>query len=126
VKPGEYLLDEAAGPIQANAGRKTVGVTVRNTGDRPIQVGSHFHFFETNRELSFNRATAFGMRLNVAAGTAIRFEPGEEKQVELTEFAGARVIHGFNGLVGGAIDRNGSRERAVEKAAKENFLSSEK
>lgn len=124
MKPGEYLLDNAAGPIQANAGRKTVVVMIRNTGDRPVQVGSHFHFFETNRELSFDRATAFGMRLNVPAGTAIRFEPGEEKQVELTEFAGSRVIHGFNGLVGGAIDRQEVRERAIEKAAKENFQSS--
>ncbi len=124
MKPGEYLLDDAAGPVRANAGRKCVSVMVRNTGDRPIQVGSHFHFFETNRELSFDRAAAFGLRLNVPAGTAIRFEPGEEKQVELTEFAGARVIHGLNGLVGGAIDVRETRERAIEKAAKENFRSS--
>lgn len=124
MKPGEYLLDSAAGPIHANAGRKTVVVTVRNSGDRPIQVGSHFHFFETNRELSFERTAAFGMRLNVPSGTAARFEPGEEKQVELTEFAGSRVIHGFNGLVEGAIDRHEVRERALEKAAKENFQSS--
>jgi urease subunit beta len=124
MKPGECLLDNTSGPVHANAGRKTVNVMVRNTGDRPIQVGSHFHFFETNRELSFGRAAAFGMRLNVPSGTAIRFEPGEEKQVELTEFAGARVIHGFNGLVGGAIDSHGARERAIEKAAQENFQSS--
>lgn len=123
MNPGEYLLDDA-GPIVANSGRKTVIVMVRNTGDRPIQVGSHFHFFEANCELSFDRAAAFGKRLNIPAGTAVRFEPGEEKQVELTEFAGARVIHGFNGLVGGAIGHHESRERAIEKAAKGNFLSS--
>jgi len=124
MKPGEYLLDNAAGPIQANAGRKTAVVMVRNAGDRPIQVGSHFHFFETNRELSFDRAAAFGMRLNVPAGTAVRFEPGEEKQVELTEFAGARVIRGFNGLVVGAIDDAAARARAIDQAAQENFQSS--
>ncbi len=124
MNPGEYLLDNAVGPIQANAGRKTIIVMTRNTGDRPIQVGSHFHFFETNRELSFDRAAAFGMRLNIPAGTAVRFEPGEEKQVELTEFAGARAIHGFNGLVGSAIGSHEARERAIERAAKENFQSS--
>jgi urease subunit beta len=123
MKPGEYLLDNAAGPIPANAGRKTAFVMVRNTGDRPIQVGSHFHFFETNRELSFDRAAAFGMRLNVPAGTAVRFEPGEEKRVELTEFAGARVIQGFSGLVGGSIDRHGARERAIDRADQEDFQS---
>ncbi|MGA9883093.1 MAG: urease subunit beta [Candidatus Acidiferrales bacterium] len=126
MKPGEYLLDLSAGPIHANEGRRTVVVVVRNRGDRPIQVGSHFHFFETNRELSFNRASTYGMRLNVPAGTAVRFEPGEEKEVELAEFAGHRVIHGFNGLVGGALDRHGVREHALEKAAKAQFQSSEK
>jgi urease subunit beta len=126
MKPGEYLLDSSAGPIRANEGRRTVLVLVRNTGDRPIQVGSHFHFFETNRELAFNRATAYGMRLNLPAGTAVRFEPGEEKEVELTEFAGHRVIRGFNGLVEGALDHDGSRERAIKKVANANFQSSEK
>lgn len=126
MKPGEYLLDNAAGPIHANAGRKTVMLMVRNTGDRPIQVGSHFHFFETNCELAFNRAAAYGMRLNVPAGTAVRFEPGEEKEVELTEFAGHRVIHGFNGLVEGTLDQSGIRERAIKNAANANFQSPEK
>ncbi len=86
MKPGEYILDEAAGPIQANVGRRTARVVVKNTGDRPIQVGSHYHFFETNRALAFDRAAAYGMRLNIAAGTAVRFEPGEEKEIELTGF----------------------------------------
>ena len=87
--PGEYLLGE--GDIIANQGRRTVELTVANTGDRPIQVGSHFHFFEVNRALRFDRAQAFGMRLNVPAGTAVRFEPGDEKRVTLCEFAGARL-----------------------------------
>jgi urease beta subunit len=122
--PGEYLLDEAAGPIQANSGRRTVRVVVRNTGDRPVQVGSHFHFFETNSSLAFDRAAAYGLRLNIAAGTAVRFEPGEEKEIELTEFGGAGVIHGFNGLVGGSLSSAGARERAIEKARKSGFASS--
>jgi len=121
MKPGEYFLDEAAGAIQANAGRRTVRVAVKNSGDRPIQVGSHFHFFEANRALGFHRAASYGMRLNIAAGTAVRFEPGEEKEVELTEFGGARVIHGFNGLVGGALGAAGAREQAMERAKKEGF-----
>ena len=121
MKPGEYFLDEAAGAIQANAGRKTVRVIVKNSGDRPIQVGSHYHFFEVNRALEFDRAAVYGMRLNIAAGTAVRFEPGEEKEVELTEFGGARVIHGFNGLVEGQLIEAGARERAVERARKEGF-----
>lgn len=121
MKPGEYFLDEQAGPIQANVGRKAVRVVVKNAGDRPIQVGSHYHFFEANRALGFDRAAAYGMRLNIAAGTAVRFEPGEEKEVELAEFGGGRVIHGFNGLVEGQLGAAGARERAVERARKEGF-----
>jgi len=113
MKPGEYLLDEASGPIQANVGRRTARVRVKNTGDRPIQVGSHFHFFEANRALAFDRAAAYGFRLNIPAGTAVRFEPGEEKDVELTEFAGDRHIRGFNGLVAGDLDAGGKREQAL-------------
>jgi urease subunit beta len=123
MNPGEYLLDDAAGPIEANAGRRTARVLVKNTGDRPIQVGSHYHFFETNRALSFHRAAAYGMRLNIPAGTAVRFEPGEGKEVELTDFAGRRVIHGFNGLVEGALDDPGIRKRAVGRARKGGFRS---
>lgn len=122
--PGEYLLDEAAGPIQANSGRGTIRVLVQNTGDRPVQIGSHFHFFEANRFLAFDRAAAYGMRLNIAAGTAVRFEPGEEKQIELTEFGGAHVIHGLNGLVSGPLASSAARERAIEKARKSGFQSS--
>src|SRR4051812_16726119 len=103
MRPGEYLLDTEAGDIQANTGRRVVSVVVRNTGDRPIQVGSHFHFFEVNRALAFERAAARGMRLNIAAGTAVRFEPGEEKEVMLVEYGGARVLYGHNGLVNGPL-----------------------
>jgi len=124
MNPGGYLLDESAGPILGNAGRNTLRLLVRNTGDRPVQVGSHYHFFETNRALSFNRSAAFGMRLNIPAGTAVRFEPGEEKDVELTEFGGARVIHGGNGLVGGAIADSSLQKRAIERARKDGFQSS--
>ncbi len=121
MKPGEYFLDQAGGPIAANVGRRTARVLVKNTGDRPIQVGSHYHFFEANRALGFDRAAAYGMRLNIPAGTAVRFEPGEEKEVELTEFGGSRVIQGCNGLVDGALAATGMRERALERAKKANF-----
>lgn len=116
--PGEYFLDEAAGTIEANAGRRTARVLVQNKGDRPVQVGSHFHFFEVNRELFFDRASAYGMRLNVPAGTAVRFEPGEQKEVELTELAGARVVRGFAGFVNGPLDDSAVRKRALQAAAK--------
>ncbi len=121
MKPGEYFLDEAGGAVRANAGRKTVHVVVRNTGDRPVQVGSHYHFFEVNRALGFDRGAAYGMRLNIAAGTAVRFEPGEEKEVELTEFGGAKVIHGCNGLVQGALEGAGAKERAIARAKSAGF-----
>jgi urease beta subunit len=121
MTPGEYFLDEAAGPIQANVGRKALRVLVRNTGDRPVQVGSHFHFFEVNASLELDRAQAYGMRLNIPAGTAVRFEPGEEKEVELTDFAGRRIVQGFSVLVDGSLDAAGSRERAIERARNAGF-----
>ncbi len=108
--PGEYLLGE--GDIVANAGRRTVELTVANTGDRPVQVGSHFHFFEVNRALRFDRAQAFGMRLNVPAGTAVRFEPGDAKRVTLVELAGARKVYGLN-----ALSQGGTKEQALAKLA---------
>ncbi len=108
--PGEYVLGE--GDIVANEGRRTVQLRVENTGDRPIQVGSHFHFFEANRALRFDRAQAFGMRLAVPAGTAVRFEPGDAKQVTLVEVAGARTVYGLNGLTEG-----GTREQALARLA---------
>jgi urease subunit beta len=121
VKPGEYFLDEDAGPIQANLRRRTTCVLVKNTGDRPIQVGSHYHFFEANQALGFDRSAAYGMRLNIPAGTAVRFEPGEEKEVEITEFGGRRVIQGLNGLVEGELAAPGAQEQALDRAKKAGF-----
>jgi len=100
--PGELLV--ADGDIELNAGRATRTLAVTNTGDRPVQVGSHYHFFETNTALAFDRAAARGWRLNIAAGTAVRFEPGQSRTVELVALAGDRVVYGFNGLVMGPLD----------------------
>jgi urease beta subunit len=113
--PGAYLLDDAAGDILANDGRRTIEVTVANAGDRPIQVGSHFHFFEVNPSLIFDRASAFGMRLNVPAGTAVRFEPGETKQVMLVAFGGRRVVLGHRGWVEGALDNPANQAAALDR-----------
>ena len=99
--PGEF--DIQPGEIELNVGRATATVKVSNTGDRPIQVGSHFHFYETNAGLAFDRQVAYGMRLNIAAGTAVRFEPGQERTVELVALAGDRKVYGFNGKVMGKL-----------------------
>lgn len=99
--PGEFLIDD--GEHELNAGRATVTVVVSNTGDRPVQIGSHYHFYEVNEALAFDRETARGFRLNIAAGTAVRFEPGQERTVELVELAGDRVVFGFNGKVMGKL-----------------------
>ena len=108
--PGEMFV--GAGEVELNAGRKTLRITVANAGDRPIQVGSHFHFFETNVALRFDRAAARGYRLNIAAGTAVRFEPGQERDVELVALAGDRVVYGFNAKVMGRLDVRGTRAGA--------------
>jgi len=100
-----------ADDIELNAGRERTGLTVANLGDRPIQVGSHYHFAEANRALSFDRLGAYGKRLDIPAGTAIRFEPGDRRTVQLVPFAGARVVHGGHGLVDGPLDAPGARER---------------
>ena len=102
MTPGEYLL--ASDPIEINAGRPTRRLEVANTGDRPVQVGSHFHFLEVNRCLVFDRAAAYGMRLNIASGTAVRFEPGDTRAVELVPIGGSREVIGLNRLVDGALD----------------------
>jgi urease subunit beta len=99
--PGEIF--PAPGSIEINAGRRTLRVAVANTGDRPIQVGSHYHFFETNDALRFDRAATRGFRLNIAAGTAVRFEPGQSREVELVELAGSRTVYGFQGKVMGPL-----------------------
>lgn len=99
--PGELITQ--TGEIELNAGRPTLRLSVANTGDRPIQVGSHFHFYEVNDALAFDREQAKGMRLNIPAGTAVRFEPGDERDVELVPFVGSRQVYGFNGRVNGAL-----------------------
>src|SRR5208283_1397290 len=101
MTPGEYIVKE--GEIELNKGRSTTRLTVSNTGDRPVQVGSHFHFFEVNKELVFDREKAFSLRLDIPAGTAVRFEPGQEKEVSLIEFGGAGVVHGLNNLTDGPL-----------------------
>ncbi|MBD2086409.1 urease subunit beta [Trichocoleus sp. ST-U3] len=99
--PGEMIVQ--AGEIELNVGRPSIKVQVANTGDRPIQVGSHFHFYEVNEALDFDREQAKGMRLNIPAGTAVRFEPGDEKEVELVPFVGSRQVYGFNGKIKGSL-----------------------
>jgi urease beta subunit len=117
--PGEWIL--AGQPIEINAGRRVVEMRVRNTGDRPIQIGSHFHFFEVNRALEFDRPAALGMRLNVPSGQSIRFEPGDERQVVLVEFGGFKRIIGFNGLLDGGVSARWAVERALQRAARLKF-----
>jgi urease subunit beta len=118
--PGEYYFDGE--PIELNAGRQTCTLKVNNTGDRPVQVGSHFHFFEVNRALVFDRQAAYGMRLDLPAGTAVRFEPGEIKTVRLVALAGARHVYGGSGLVMGALDDPGARQRScLEKMRQAGF-----
>ena len=116
--PGEYILKNTA--IVINEGKPSVDLVVVNTGDRPVQVGSHFHFFETNKQLAFTRAMAFGMHLDIPAGTAVRFEPGEEKQVTLVEYGGNKKVVGFNNLVDGDLSES-NKNIAIEKAASKNF-----
>ena len=108
-------------PIQLNQGRRTISVTVANTGDRAIQVGSHFHFIEVNRALRFDRAAAFGMRLNIPAGTAVRFEPGDSKSVELVELGGTREVEGLNGLTQGSTASQQDRDRVMALARERGF-----
>ncbi|AIF84929.1 urease, beta subunit [Candidatus Nitrososphaera evergladensis SR1] len=119
MMPGEYIL--APDPVMCNTNRKTVKITVKNKGDRPCQIGSHTHFFEVNRALDFPREKAFGYRLNIPAGTSIRFEPGDSKDVELCEIGGARVCYGFNGLTMGSLNSSMVMRAAVEKAQKQGF-----
>ena len=101
MKPGEYFIED--GEIELNQGRETLKISVANTGDRPIQVGSHYHFYETNSALDFDREQSKGFRLNIAAGTAVRFEPGQSREVELVAYAGDRKVYGFTGKVMGTL-----------------------
>jgi urease subunit beta len=114
MTPGEYILSK--NPITCNENRKTVSITVKNTGDRPCQVGSHTHFFEVNRALDFPREKAYGFRLNIPAGTSVRFEPGDSKEVELCEFGGKRVVYGFNGLTMGSVKSSIVKNASIQKA----------
>ena len=116
--PGEYKLAES--PVIANEGRRETELEIANTGDRPIQVGSHFHFFEVNRALKFDRAAAYGMRLNIPAGTAVRFEPGDSKTVLLVEMGGSATIHGLNGLTNGPANAS-TKAEALKRATERGF-----
>jgi urease beta subunit len=117
--PGESLPKE--GEIRLNEDRATAILKVANTGDRPVQVGSHFHFFETNRALKFDRETAYGMRLDIPAGTSVRFEPGDEREVDLVAIGGRRIVRGLNGLTEGALDDPEIREAAFQRAREQGF-----
>lgn len=119
IIPGEIFLSKA--DIVALQGRPTIELTVSNRGDRPIQVGSHCHFFESNRALRFDREQAFGFRLQIPSGTAVRFEPGEEKRVVLVAFGGNRVAYGINGLTNGSLDDGRVKTKALRQAAKQGF-----
>lgn len=111
--PGELFVE--AGELELNAGRETVTLTVSNTGDRPIQVGSHFHFYETNAALQFDRDQARGMRLDIPAGTAVRFEPGDEREVTLVPYRGTRKVYGFNAKIEGALDATAKKAKSKKK-----------
>ena len=115
--PGEYFISEK--PIIANKNRETISLKVSNTGDRPIQVGSHTHFFEVNKALSFPREQAYGFHLNIPAGTSIRFEPGDTRDVSLTEYGGKKIVFGFSGLVNGDLEKN--KDGAIKRAKEMNF-----
>ena len=115
VKAGEWIISDQ--PVAINTGRRTVHLIVRNTGDRAIQIGSHFHFFEVNRALDFDRPRAMGMHLNVPAGASIRFEPGDEKEVDLVEYGGMKRVIGFNGLVNGSVQAKWPIKEALARGA---------
>ncbi|MEC4053542.1 urease subunit beta [Myroides odoratimimus] len=117
--PGEYFIKEE--DIICNEGREITTITVVNKGDRPIQVGSHYHFFEVNKMMEFDRAAAFGKRLNIIASTAVRFEPGEEKEVDLVSYAGARKIYGHNDLANGETISEEAKAIAMKKVEKQYF-----
>lgn len=115
--PGEYFISDE--PIIAHIGKSTILISVRNTGDRPIQVGSHTHFFEVNKTLDFPREQSYGRHLNIPSGTSVRFEPGETKEIEMTEFDGGKIVYGFSGLINGSLEEK--REEAFRNAAKKGF-----
>ncbi len=119
MKPGEILT--ASSDIVANQGRRTCEIVVANTGDRPVQVGAHYHFFEVNKALRFDREKALGMRLNIASGTTMRFEPGDERKVILVEITGKKIVRGLNNLTNGSLTSPEVRKRAMEQAKARGF-----
>lgn len=119
TEPGAFIAAE--GEIEINAGRASVTLTVLNTGDRPVQIGSHYHFFEANKALEFDRAAAFGMRLDIPAGTAVRLEPGQTKEVTLTRFGGRQVLGGLNALTNGSVSEAGAKDAALARAKAAGF-----
>jgi urease subunit beta len=117
--PGEYIID---GPdLELNAGRPVVTISVNNTGDRPVQIGSHYHFFEANKALVFDRPKAYGMRLDLPSGTSVRFEPGDTKEVKLIPYGGRRVVYGFNALVSGRLDEPYTRETSLKRCKDQGY-----
>ena len=118
-EPGQYLLSDK--PVEINRGRTSIQLSVWNVGDRAIQVGSHFHFFEVNKALEFDRTAAFGMRLDIPAGTAVRFEPGDRRDVGLVALGGSRRVTGLNGLTNGSVDSPSVRERALRRMSRQGF-----
>jgi urease subunit gamma/beta len=114
--PGAYLIDE--GEIELNTNKQIITIEVENKGDRPVQIGSHYHFFEVNKELNFDRTQAYGKRLDIPAGTSVRFEPGSSKEINLIDFSGKRYMSGFNGLVEGFLDDELTKENAMKNLAK--------
>ena len=119
MTPGEYIL--SANPITCNGNKKTITITVNNTGDRPCQIGSHTHFFEVNKALDFPREKAYGFRLNIPAGTSVRFEPGDSKEVELCELGGKRIVYGFNSLTMGGLKSSNIKNASLQKARQWGF-----
>jgi urease subunit beta len=119
MTPGEYIL--SANPITCNGNKKTITITVNNTGDRPCQIGSHTHFFEVNKALDFPREKAYGLRLNIPAGTSVRFEPGDSKEVELCELGGKRIVYGFNSLTMGGLKSSNIKNASLQKARQSGF-----
>eukprot|EP01155_Anaeramoeba_flamelloides_P012518 Anaeramoba_flamelloidesa332333_18.p1 GENE.a332333_18~~a332333_18.p1 ORF type:complete len:228 (-),score=17.05 a332333_18:41-724(-) len=122
IEAGEYIIDE--GEIELNAGKDVLTLEVKNDGDRPVQVGSHYHFFETNAALNFDREKAYGKRLNIPSGTSVRFEPGSSKEIALVDFGGKRFISGFNGLVEGNLDDEEVKKKSMQNLEK--FLGASK
>jgi urease subunit beta len=119
MTPGEYILD---GPdLELNAGRPVVTISVTNTGDRPVQIGSHYHFFESNKALVFDRAKAYGTRLDLPSGTSVRFEPGDTKDVNLIPYGGRRVVYGFNALVSGRLDDPYTKEQSMKRCLEQGY-----